>query len=85
MVAVRFVYPRLFCQLLMSSFLCEYCVESRVFVNGFVVMHVVIAFADVVCIEFLHGVYIFPLFVMCSISVVFSVVPCIRLCFQYVL
>jgi len=44
----------------------------------------VISFGDV-CVEFPRGVHTFPLLLMCGISVVFSVVPCVRLCLQYVL
>ena len=53
--------------------LYDYAIRNRIFGDGVVVVQVVVLFAEVMYVEFPHGVY---MFVMCVMFIVFSVVPC---------
>jgi hypothetical protein len=53
--------------------LYDYAIRNRIFGDGVVVVQVVVLFAEVMYVEFPHGVH---MFVMCVMFIVFSVVPC---------
>jgi hypothetical protein len=57
------------------SFLCDYCVQNWVVGNGVVVVEVMILFAGVVYVEFLHAVHMFsfPCVVSCTVPCVWFV------------